>query len=57
MSVVCSIIALELAMKGDVVAAIIAFWTGIMIDAMIIDRLETLSTIGEGKNSGRRECK
>lgn len=45
MSFVCSLIALEWATKGDVVVAIIAFWVGVMIDAMIIDTLETLSTI------------
>lgn len=46
MSFGCSLIAIELAMKGDVVAAIIAFWVGVMIDAMIIDTLETLATKG-----------
>ena len=46
MSFGCSVIAIELAMKGDVFEAIIAFWVGIMIDAMIIDELETLATDG-----------
>lgn len=46
MSFVCSIIAIELAMKGDVVVAIIVFWIGGMIDAMIIDALEDISDYG-----------
>ena len=45
MSFVCSLIALEWGTKGDIVTAIIAFWVGVMIDAVIIDALETLSTI------------
>lgn len=49
MSCGCSIIAIELAMKGNVVEAIIAFWVGIIIDAMIIDELETLATIEGGE--------
>lgn len=49
MSFICSIIAIELAIKGDVVVAIIAFWVGAMIDAMIIDKLEALSTMEGGK--------
>ena len=46
MSFVCSIIAIEWAMNGDIVVAIIAFWVGVMIDSMIIDALETLATKG-----------
>ena len=49
MSFVCSIIAIELAIRGDAVVAIIAFWVGAMIDAMIIDELETLATIEGGE--------
>lgn len=49
MSFICSIIAIELAIKGDVIVAIIAFWVGVMIDAMIIDELETLSTMEGGE--------
>lgn len=45
MSLVCSLIAIEWGMNGDIVTAIIAFWVGIMIDAMIIDILGTLATI------------
>ena len=46
MSFVCSIIAIEWAINGDVVVALISFWFGVMIDAMIIDALETLATKG-----------
>ena len=49
MSFVCSVIAIELAIKGDVAVAIIAFWVGIIIDAMIINTLETLTTIEGGE--------
>ena len=45
MSFGCSVIAIEWAIKGDIVTAIIVFWIGIIIDAMIIDALETLTTI------------
>lgn len=46
MTLICSIIALEWAMDGNVVGAIIIFWAGGMIDAMIIDTLETLTAKG-----------
>lgn len=49
MSFICSVIAIERAINGDVVVAIIAFVVGIMIDAMIIDALETLATIEGGE--------
>ena len=49
MSLVCSVMAIELAIKGDVVMAIIAFWVGAMIDVMIIDMLNTLATIEGGE--------
>lgn len=47
MSFVCSLIAIEWATNGDVVTAIITFWVGAMIDAMIIDALATLATKGD----------
>lgn len=49
MSFVCSVIAIEWAIKGDIVTAIIAFTVGIIVDAVIIDELETLSTIEGGE--------
>lgn len=49
MSLVCSLIAIEWAIKGDVVTAIIAFWVGVIIDAIIIDALGTLATIEGGE--------
>lgn len=50
MSFGCSVIAIELAIRGDVFEAIIVFWIGIIIDAMIIDTLETLTTIEGGED-------
>lgn len=49
MSFVCSVIALEWGIKGDIATAIIAFWVGVMIDAIIINKLETLATIEGGE--------
>ena len=49
MSFGCSVIAIELAIKGNIVTAIIVFWIGVIIDAMIIDALETLTTIEGGE--------
>lgn len=49
MSFVCSAIALEWGVKGDIVTAIIAFMVGVIIDAMIIDALDTLVTIKGGE--------
>lgn len=49
MSFVCSVIAIEWGTKGDIVTAIIAFTVGIIIDAIIIDGLETLANIEGGE--------
>lgn len=49
MSFVCSLIAIEWAINGDIVTAILAFMFGIITDTLIIDALETLATIEEGE--------
>lgn len=49
MSFVCSLIAIEWVINGDIVTAILAFVFGIIIGSLLIDAVETLVAIEGGE--------